>query len=80
MPSSTIIAATGIAGMPGISSRTHSAAMTSASALGTDVIWRVTSLASVESEAERVTMMPVPTAMTSAGTCVTMPSPMVSKV
>jgi hypothetical protein len=32
------------------------------------------------SEAERVTMMPVPTAITSAGTWVTMPSPTVSSV
>ena len=32
------------------------------------------------SEAARVTMMPVAVAMISAGTCVTMPSPMVSSV
>jgi hypothetical protein len=32
------------------------------------------------SDADRVTMMPVPIAITSAGTWVTMPSPMVSSV
>jgi hypothetical protein len=53
---------------------------TSSSAFGKAVIWRRASRPRLPSEAERVTMMPVPTAMTSAGTWVTMPSPTVSSV
>jgi hypothetical protein len=41
---------------------------------------RSTSLPSWPSDAERVTMSPVPTEITSAGICVTMPSPIVSNV
>jgi dUTPase len=48
--------------------------------LGKEESWLNTSWLSWRSAEERVTMMPVATEMIRAGTCVTMPSPMVSRV
>ena len=70
----------GSTGVPATKRSPASAPATKRSVFGNEVIWDSTWELRFESEAERVTMMPVPTAMTSAGTCVTMPSPMVRSV
>ncbi|MNV94102.1 hypothetical protein D3C71_1888730 [compost metagenome] len=83
MPASkkqAVSASVGKAGMPGSNSKPPSAIATSRSVLGKEPTWRIASRLRLASEEERVTMMPVPTAITSAGTWVTMPSPMVSSV
>ncbi len=69
-----------MAGIPGSSSKPPSAMATSSRVLGNELTWRSASRLRFASDDERVTMMPVPTAITSAGTCVTMPSPIVSSV
>ena len=73
-------APTASTGMPGRKASASSASITSSTARGCDSICVATSVASRASVAARVTMRPVPVAITSAGTCVTMPSPTVSSV
>ncbi|MNV71890.1 hypothetical protein D3C71_1649360 [compost metagenome] len=76
----SVNARVGSAGMPGSSSRPPRAMATRKSVLGKELTCRSASRLRLVSEDDRVTMMPVPTAITSAGTWVTMPSPIVKRV
>ncbi len=67
-------------GIPGSARSTNRVPSTISGIFGTEVSWLTTSVPSWRSEDERVTMMPVATEMISAGTWVTMPSPIVSRV
>ena len=66
-------------GMPGSNRKSESAPATISSARGTENNCLSTSVLSSRSAEDRVTIMPVAIEMMSAGNCVTMPSPIVSR-